>query len=367
MIDYSGVSIEREQQLLLHDVTLRIDEGEFVYLIGKVGSGKSSLLKSIYAEMPIVEGAARVFDYDLRTLRRSQIPYLRRRLGIIFQDFQLLVDRTVQQNLAFVLKATGWTDQHAMDERIDEVLKLVGMENKGYRMPNTLSGGEQQRVVIARALLNDPTVILADEPTGNLDPETGSNIVQLLYDICHTRHTAVLMSTHNLQLLEQFPGRVLRVEDGKVTEEGTSANVADASPEPVESVADETPLAENISPETIESEVIAANAPAETSTAATDGVTTALESYVVDELCVESAIGQEPTAQSVANEEVAEEIQSDSTPDSADNNSVADHCSQSETQPEAQNCSAQSDQTPAASDEPTEPCTPQSRPADPLG
>lgn len=416
MIDYSGVSIEREQQLLLHDVTLRIDEGEFVYLIGKVGSGKSSLLKSIYAEMPIVEGAARVFDYDLRTLRRSQIPYLRRRLGIIFQDFQLLVDRTVQQNLAFVLKATGWTDQHAMDERIDEVLKLVGMENKGYRMPNTLSGGEQQRIVIARALLNEPTVILADEPTGNLDPETGNNIVQLLYDICHTRHTAVLMSTHNLQLLSQFPGRVLRVEDGKVSEE-TSADASimtdepsadesseeeevvadatesetmpvadapsvepeeegvavadtDAAPSEVEETAsvvadeplaaEESPLVEEESPLAENIEATEPEEPAENDeTTATE--VTAVESYVVDEVEIS------PMAQSVANEEVAEEIQSDSTPDSTDSNSVADHCSQSETQPEAQNCSAQSDQTPAASDEPTEPCTPQSRPADPLG
>lgn len=217
MIDYKDVCIEREQQLLLHDVNLHIAEGEFVYLIGKVGSGKSSLLKSLYAEVPIVGGTAQVFEFDLRTLRRSQIPYLRRRLGIIFQDFQLLVDRTVQQNLEFVLKATGWKDKREMDERINEVLQLVGMENKGYRMPNTLSGGEQQRVVIARALLNNPSIILADEPTGNLDPETGKNIVQLLYDICHQRNTAVLMSTHNLQLLEQFPGRVFLVEEGKIT------------------------------------------------------------------------------------------------------------------------------------------------------
>ena len=218
MIEYKDVSLEREQQLLLRDVNLHIGRGEFVYLIGKVGSGKSSLLKSLYAEIPIVDGEARVFEYDLKTLRRSQVPMLRRQLGIIFQDFQLLVDRTVQQNLDFVLKATDWKSEADRNRRIEEVLQLVGMENKGYRMPNTLSGGEQQRIVIARALLNSPSVILADEPTGNLDPETGTNIVQLLYDICHQHNTTVLMSTHNLQLLEQFPGRVLRVEDGRVCE-----------------------------------------------------------------------------------------------------------------------------------------------------
>lgn len=218
MINYKGVNVEREQQLLLKDVTLRVGKGEFVYLIGQVGSGKSSLLKTIYAELPIAEGEATVFEYDLKTIRRWQIPYLRRRLGIIFQDFQLLVDRTVQQNLEFVLKATGWKNKLEMEDRISQVLHLVGMDNKGYRMPNTLSGGEQQRVVIARALLNDPSVILADEPTGNLDPATSSNIVQLLYDICKERNTTVLMSTHNMQLLDQFPGRVLKVENASVTE-----------------------------------------------------------------------------------------------------------------------------------------------------
>lgn len=218
MINYKGVNVEREQQLLLKDVTLRVGKGEFVYLIGQVGSGKSSLLKTIYAELPIAEGEATVFEYDLKTIRRWQIPYLRRRLGIIFQDFQLLVDRTVQQNLEFVLKATGWKNKLEMEDRISQVLHLVGMDNKGYRMPNTLSGGEQQRVVIARALLNNPSVILADEPTGNLDPATSSNIVQLLYDICKERNTTVLMSTHNMQLLDQFPGRVLKVENASVTE-----------------------------------------------------------------------------------------------------------------------------------------------------
>lgn len=219
MISYQGVSIEREQQILLHDVSFHISEGEFVYLIGKVGSGKSSILKTIYAELPITFGEAKVFDYDLLTLRRRQIPYLRRRLGIVFQDFQLLTDRTVKQNLEFVLRATGWKDRHDIDDRIIEVLRLVGMENKGYRMPNTLSGGEQQRVVIARALLNNPSVILADEPTGNLDPETSRQIVQLLYDICRNQGTAVVMSTHNIQLIDEFPGRVFHVENERVVEE----------------------------------------------------------------------------------------------------------------------------------------------------
>ena len=191
MIEYKDVSLEREQQLLLRDVNLHIGRGEFVYLIGKVGSGKSSLLKSLYAEIPILEGDAHVFEFDLKSLRRKQIPMLRRRLGIIFQDFQLLVDRTVQQNLDFVLKATDWKSEADRNRRIEEVLQLVGMENKGYRMPNTLSGGEQQRIVIARALLNNPAVILADEPTGNLDPETGYNIVQLLYVLSSAQHHGV--------------------------------------------------------------------------------------------------------------------------------------------------------------------------------
>lgn len=232
MISYKGVTIEREERTLLNSVDLEINEGEFVYLIGKVGAGKSSLLKSLYAELPISSGQAQVFEYDLTHIKRSQVPYLRRKFGIIFQDFQLLVDRTVSQNLEFVLRATGWKDKHAIEERIAEVLQMVGLEQKGYRMPNTLSGGEQQRVVIARALLNSPSIILADEPTGNLDPETGCNIVRLLYDICHKQNTAVLMSTHNMHLLEQFPGRVLKVEDEKLIDQTpvTESAPIEASP-----------------------------------------------------------------------------------------------------------------------------------------
>lgn len=216
LIDFKSATIEREEQTLFEEVDFQISCGEFVYLIGRVGSGKSSLLQTIYAELPVAAGEARVLDHDLRHLKRSKIPYLRRQLGIIFQDFQLLTDRTVEENLRFVLRATGWSADNDIRERIDTVLSQVGMENKGYRMPNTLSGGEQQRVVIARALLNSPLIILADEPTGNLDPDTGNNIVQLLYDICRKNNTAVIMSTHNLHLPEKFPGRVLRVEDKKL-------------------------------------------------------------------------------------------------------------------------------------------------------
>ena len=211
LINYRAITIQREAQTLFSGIDFSVREGEFVYLIGRVGCGKSTMLKSIYAEVPVEGGRAEVFDYDVRRLRPGHIPALRRRLGIIFQDFQLLTDRTVEQNLSFVLRATGWKKQADIDNRIREVLQQVGMENKGYRMPNTLSGGEQQRIVIARALLNRPAVILADEPTGNLDPETGRNIVQLLHDISR-QGTSVVMSTHNLALIPDFPGTVYRIE-----------------------------------------------------------------------------------------------------------------------------------------------------------
>jgi cell division transport system ATP-binding protein len=233
LINYKSVVIEREEQRLFSGIDFQISSGEFVYLIGKVGSGKSSLLQTIYAELPIADGQAYVLDFDLCHLKRSRIPHLRRKLGIIFQDFQLLTDRTVEENLRFVLKATGWNNREEIDERIRTVLTQVGMENKGYRMPNTLSGGEQQRVVIARALLNAPDIILADEPTGNLDPETGSHIVQLLYDICHHNHTAVIMSTHNLALPERFAGRVLQVQDQKLVDVSHQFQPTPA-PQPIE-------------------------------------------------------------------------------------------------------------------------------------
>ena len=196
----------------MRDVNLEVNRGDFLYVIGKVGSGKSTLLKSMYAEIPIESGDARVFDYHLQDLKRKQIPYLRRKIGIVFQDFQLLIDRTVEKNLEFVLRATGWKDKIVIKDRIVEVLTQVGMQNKTYKMPHELSGGEQQRVVIARALLNSPLLILADEPTGNLDPETGSQIVDLLQQISGTG-TAVIMSTHNYSIVQTFPGRIMKCEN----------------------------------------------------------------------------------------------------------------------------------------------------------
>ena len=217
LIDYRGVSIYQQELCVLEDVDLHLGAGEFVYLIGKVGSGKTSLLKTIYAELDIAEGEARVLDYDLCNLKRKQIPLLRRRLGIVFQDFQLLTDRNVHDNLSFVLKATGWKKKEEIEERIGQVLQMVGMENKGYKMPAELSGGEQQRVVIARAMLNAPEIILADEPTGNLDVETGRNIVRLLQQISQAG-SLVVMTTHNLSLLQEFPGKVFRCDNHRLME-----------------------------------------------------------------------------------------------------------------------------------------------------
>lgn len=211
VIEYTDVEILRKELVVLKHVHLQIAEGEFAYLIGKVGSGKSSLLKSMYAEIPVTTGEARVMGTDLVGISRKEIPMLRRQIGIVFQDFQLLTDRNVYDNLRFVLDATGWPDPSAKDERIEEVLAQVGMANKSYKMPHELSGGEQQRIVIARALLNKPRLILADEPTGNLDPQTGDSIVRHLHEIARNG-TAVIMATHNLQLVDQYPARVIRCE-----------------------------------------------------------------------------------------------------------------------------------------------------------
>ena len=194
---------------------MSVEAGEFIYLIGKVGSGKSSLMKSMYAEIPIYTGTANVLDYNLVDINKKDIPFLRRKIGIVFQDFQLLTDRNVYSNLRFVLEATGWKNQEEIDTRIEEVLTQVGMLNKSYKMPHELSGGEQQRIVIARALLNKPVLILADEPTGNLDPETGEQIVARLHKIA-SEGTAVIMATHNLQLVEQFPAKVIACENKQV-------------------------------------------------------------------------------------------------------------------------------------------------------
>lgn len=212
IVDYSDVELLRNELVVLKHVNFSLEAGEFVYLIGKVGSGKSTLLKSMYAEIPVQGGSARVLDFDLNAIRRADIPMLRRQIGIVFQDFQLLTDRNVYQNLRFVLDATGWRNTDEKEERIDTVLKRVGMANKSYKMPHELSGGEQQRIVIARALLNNPRLILADEPTGNLDPATGDSIVRTLREIAETG-TAVVMATHNLQLVEQYPSRVMQCAD----------------------------------------------------------------------------------------------------------------------------------------------------------
>ena len=196
IVDYKNVEIHRKELVVLKNVTFSLNSGEFVYLIGRVGSGKSSLMKSMYSEIPIIEGEASVLDYDLTSIKKKDIPYLRRRIGIVFQDFQLLTDRSVYDNLLFVLEATGWKDKNEIEERIESALQQVGMSNKSYKMPHELSGGEQQRIVIARALLNKPTLVLADEPTGNLDPDTGNQIVSLLHEIAENG-TTVTMATHN--------------------------------------------------------------------------------------------------------------------------------------------------------------------------
>lgn len=217
IIDYKNVEVLRKELLVLKNVNFQLEEGQFVYLIGRVGSGKSSLMKTMYAEVPIEMGEARIFDYDLSAIRRKDVPMLRRQIGVVFQDFQLLSDRSVYDNLLFVLKATGWKNKTDIDERINEVLSEVGMEHKSYKMPHELSGGEQQRIAIARALLNRPKLILADEPTGNLDQETGHLIMSLLHRIC-AEGTAVIMATHNIQLTEDFPARVVKCEDKNVIE-----------------------------------------------------------------------------------------------------------------------------------------------------
>lgn len=212
LIKYDDVQINRVENIILKNISFEIKSGDFLYIIGRVGSGKSTLMKSLYAEVPVESGDARIFEYHLESLKRKEIPYLRRKIGIVFQDFQLLTDRSVNKNLEFVLKATGWKSKIAIKNRIEEVLTQVGMQNKTYKMPHELSGGEQQRIVIARALLNSPSLILADEPTGNLDPETGSHIVALLQKIAE-KGTAVIMSTHNYSIVQAFPGKIMKCED----------------------------------------------------------------------------------------------------------------------------------------------------------
>lgn len=216
IISLKNIPVYQKNVLVLSDVNLQINKGEFVYLIGKTGSGKSSLLKILYADLPVLEGEAEVAGFNLAKLKRKEIPYLRRKLGVVFQDFQLLTDRTINENLMFVMKATGWKDKEAMKDRLEDVLIKVGLVTKGEKMPNQLSGGEQQRIAIARALINNPEVILADEPTGNLDPETAAGILRLLKEISDSGR-AVIMATHNYALFEHFPGRILKCEHGRVS------------------------------------------------------------------------------------------------------------------------------------------------------
>ncbi len=217
IIEFKKASIFQDDNLVLADVNLKVDKGEFIYLIGKVGSGKTSLIKTITAELPLKKGEGRVVDFELHKLKNKHIPYLRRKIGIVFQDFQLLTDRTVHDNLTFVLKATGWKNKQEMKKRIDDVLEKVGLKHKDFKMTHQLSGGEQQRIVIARALLNNPEIILADEPTGNLDPETSDEIMKILFDIAASGR-AVIMATHNYGLLKKFPSKTLRCEKTRLVE-----------------------------------------------------------------------------------------------------------------------------------------------------
>lgn len=217
ILSLNQASIYQRDSLVLSDVSFDIEKGAFVYLIGKTGSGKSSLLKTLYGDLELNQGQGEVAGFDLTTLREKDIPFLRRNIGIVFQDFQLLTDRNVHDNLLFVTKATGWTDKNKAEARIDDVLKKVGMETKGFKMPFQLSGGEQQRIAIARALLNDPDLILADEPTGNLDPITSEEIMKLLWDISKTGR-AIFMATHDYSIIRKFPSRILKCESGQVSD-----------------------------------------------------------------------------------------------------------------------------------------------------
>lgn len=218
IIELNKVSIYQSNKKILEDINLVLNETEFAYLIGKTGSGKSSLLKILYGELALTEGTGSVAGFDLRNLKRTDVPMLRRKIGIVFQDFQLLMDRTVIQNMIFVLGATGWKDKLLIQKRALSVLQLVGVEQKANAMPHALSGGEQQRVAIARALLNQPELLLADEPTGNLDPETSEEIMHLLIAVAKEEKSAILMATHDLNMVKKFPARVLRVGNGSVTE-----------------------------------------------------------------------------------------------------------------------------------------------------
>jgi len=217
IVKLKDVAIFQNENLVLNEVDLEVKKGEFVYVIGKTGSGKSSFMKTLYADLPFKQGSGEVVDFDLKTLKEKDIPYLRRKLGIVFQDFKLLPDRNINNNLKFVLKATGWTDSKKMDDKIEEVLDKVGMKTKGFKFPHELSGGEQQRIAIARALLNDPELILADEPTGNLDPQTSVEVMKVLQDINQNGRT-IIMATHDYALILKYPHKTLKCDGSKVFE-----------------------------------------------------------------------------------------------------------------------------------------------------
>lgn len=218
VVSLKNVNIYQSNSLILQDVNFTIQKGEFVYLVGKTGTGKSSLLKTLYGELTLTEGEASVVGFDLRGMDWKKVPFLRRNLGVVFQDFQLLTDRNVHENLKFVLKATGWKDERLIEEKINDVLEKVGLKSKGFKMPFEMSGGEQQRVEIARALLNSPKLILADEPTGNLDPETSDEIMQLLFQIAKDYGTSVVMATHDFIVINRYPSRMLKTENGRVAD-----------------------------------------------------------------------------------------------------------------------------------------------------
>lgn len=221
IVNISNANIYQSGNLILNNVNLNVDEGEFVYLVGKTGTGKSSLLKTLYGELPLTNGTGIVNGFNLREMDWKKVPFLRRSLGVVFQDFQLLTDRNVHENLRFVLKATGWKDENLIEEKINDVLDKVGLKSKGFKMPFEMSGGEQQRVDIARALLNSPKLILADEPTGNLDPETSDEIMNLLFKVAKDYNTAVIMATHDFMVIKKFPARLVKTEGGKVWDNAT--------------------------------------------------------------------------------------------------------------------------------------------------